>query len=350
MGHRGHDRADGPDGQPITNGTTNLQSAIDPGTLGNRFGNGGSESGGTGGVQAPTNFVLPITVVGTTAPGSTQVADVNSFRLTAGETIDGSTTDDVALVGKDLAKKNNLSVGSTFTAYGQTITVKGIYDTGNTFSNGGVIMPLGALQKLSSQDGDVTSAIVTVDSVDHLDATVTALQKTLGNAADVVSDQSASADTLSSLDNVKTIATYSLMGALVAGAVDHLPEHGDDRPGAAPGDRCAQGDRLVERQDLVAVRHRGVDAHRHGRGRRGRRGCDPQQPGARRPGVGQLELDRPHHLPGSRRRPDRRAALAVPSASVAGSAGGSPSSATCSRTCTPPSASTSCSTGCSPPS
>ena len=208
-----------PDGQPITNGTTNLQSAIDPGTLGNRFGNGGSETGGTGGVQAPTNFVLPITVVGTTAPGSRQVADVNSFTLTAGETIDGSTTDYVALVGKDLAKKNNLSVGSTFTAYGQMITVKGIYDTGNTFSNGGVIMPLGALQKLSSQDGDVTSAIVTVDSVDHLDATVTALQKTLGNAADVVSDQSASADTLSSLDNVKTIATYSLVGALVAGAV-----------------------------------------------------------------------------------------------------------------------------------
>ena len=64
-------------------------------------------------------------------------------------------------------------------------------------------MPLGALQKLSVQDGDVTSAIVTVDSVDHLDATVTALQKTLGKAADVVSDQSASADTLSSLDNVE---------------------------------------------------------------------------------------------------------------------------------------------------
>ena len=208
----------GPDGQSVANGTTNLQSAIDPGTLGNRFGTqGGGDNSNSG--SAPTNFVLPITVTGTTAPDSTQVADVNSFKLTAGDTIDGSSTDYVALVGKDLAKKNNLSVGSTFTAYGQTITVKGIYDTGNTFSNGGVIMPLGALQKLSSQEGDVTSAILTVDSVDHLDATVTALQKTLGKSADVVSDQSASADTLSSLDNVKTIATYSLVGALVAGAV-----------------------------------------------------------------------------------------------------------------------------------
>jgi len=34
-----------------------------------------------------------------------------------------------------------------------------------------------------------------------------------------VSDASANADTLSSLDNVKTIATYSLIGALVAGSV-----------------------------------------------------------------------------------------------------------------------------------
>jgi putative ABC transport system permease protein len=97
--------------------------------------------------------------------------------------------------------------------------VKGIYDTGNTFTNAGVIMPLPALQKLSSQTGDVTSAIVTVDSVDHLDATVSALEKKLGNSADVVSDASQNADTLSSLDNVKTIATYSLIGALVAGSV-----------------------------------------------------------------------------------------------------------------------------------
>ena len=45
------------------------------------------------------------------------------------------------------------------------------------------------------------------------------MQKSLGDTADVVSDQRAQAETLSSLDNVKTIATYSLIGALVAGSV-----------------------------------------------------------------------------------------------------------------------------------
>ncbi len=212
----GSDAPTGPNGE--TAGTTSLQSAIDPGTLGNRN-NGNTEGGAIVGGNFPDNFVLPVTVTGTTAPGSTAVSDVNSFDLTAGETIDGTSKDLVALVGKDLATKNNLSVGSTFTAYGQTITVKGIYDTGNTFTNAGVIMPLPALQTLSSRDGDVTSAIVTVDSVDHLDATVSALEQKLGDRADVVSDATASADTLSSLDNVKTIATYSLVGALVAGSV-----------------------------------------------------------------------------------------------------------------------------------
>jgi putative ABC transport system permease protein len=207
-----------PDGSTDGSGSTSLQSAIDPGTLGNRS-NGNTQGGATVGGNFPTSFSLPVTVTGTTAPGSTQVSDVNSFKLTAGENIDGTSSDYVALVGKALATKNNLSVGSTFTAYDQTITVKGIYDTGNTFTDAGVIMPLPALQKLSSQTGDVTSAIVTVDSVDHLDATVSALEKKLGSAADVVSDASASADTLSSLDNVKTIATYSLVGALVAGSV-----------------------------------------------------------------------------------------------------------------------------------
>ncbi len=120
--------------------------------------------------------MLPITVTGTTDPTSTRVSDVSSFTLTAGTTIDGTSSDNVALVGKDLATKNNLSVGSTFTAYGQTITVKGIYDTGNTFSDAGVIMPLAALQALSGQTG-VTSIDVKVDSVDNLETTVAALQR-----------------------------------------------------------------------------------------------------------------------------------------------------------------------------
>lgn len=208
--------ARGPFADSDSNAVTNLTSPITPGTLGQQN-NGGVTVGGGPGGQAPTDIVLPITVTGTTDPTSTRVSDVSSFTLTAGTTIDGTSSDNVALVGKDLATKNNLSVGSTFTAYGQTITVKGIYDTGNTFADAGVIMPLAALQTLSGQTG-VTSIDVKVDSVDNLETTVAALQRKLGDTADVVSDATSVADTVSSLDNIRTIALYSLIGALVAGA------------------------------------------------------------------------------------------------------------------------------------
>ena len=208
--------AGGGPGSANADATTNLTSPITPGTLGQQN-NGGTASGGAA-AQLPEGFSLPITVTGTTDPTSTRVSDVSSFTITAGQTIDGSSTENVALVGKDLATKNNLDVGSTFTVYGQTITVEGIYDTGNTFTNGGVIMPLASLQALSGQTG-VTSVNVTVDSVDNLDSTVAGLQSTLGSAADVVSDSTTTADTVSSLDNIRTIAMYSFIGALVAGSV-----------------------------------------------------------------------------------------------------------------------------------
>ena len=163
--------------------------------------------------------MLPITVTGTTDPTSTQVAGTNKLTITDGTTIDGTSTELQALVGTDLAEKNGLKVGSTFTVGDKTVTVAGIYATGNTFSDGGVIMALPALQTLTDQAGAVTSVIATVDSIEHLESTTAALQDTLGDSADVVSDATGIADTVSSLDNVKTIALYSLIGALVAGSV-----------------------------------------------------------------------------------------------------------------------------------
>jgi putative ABC transport system permease protein len=197
------------------NEVTNLTSPITPGTLGQQ-----NNGGGGGAVQQlPANFSLPITVTGTTDPSDVQVSGVNSIKLVAGTSFDAKSSANVAIVGTDLATKNNLTPGSTFQAYGQTITVVGIYDTGNTFADAGIIMPLATLQTLSGQPGDVTSVFVQVDSVDNLDATVTALQSALGTKADVVSGTTTTADTLSSLNSIKTVATYSLVGALVAGAV-----------------------------------------------------------------------------------------------------------------------------------
>ena len=214
----------------LSSSDTNLESAIEAGALGQRFGgqsgsgsqqapSGSTGSSGTSGSTQTMSFTPPITVTGTNDVSTTAAFNGSTAKITSGKSIDATSDDNVALVGKSLASKNNLKVGSTFTAYGETITVVGIYDTGTTFGNGGLVMPLATVQRLSDQSGDVTSAVVTVDSLDNLSSTTAAIKKVLGESADVTNSQDAAEESVKPLESVKTISLFSLIGALVAGAV-----------------------------------------------------------------------------------------------------------------------------------
>lgn len=194
--------------------TTTLTSPISPGSLGQRFGN---DQGATT-QTLPANFSLPVTFTGTTNPADPRVLGVDSIDLLAGRSFTRTSTDAVALVGTDLAAKNSLNLGSTFTAWGTAVTVIGVYETGDTFADGGVVMPFLTVETLSGQTGP-TTVLVTVDSVDELTTVTNAITKVLGTSADVTSDATTSATTLDSLENIKTISSYSLVGALAAGAV-----------------------------------------------------------------------------------------------------------------------------------
>lgn len=206
---------------------TNLQSAIDAGALGQRFGGSSNDNAAPSVTSTDSNsnsttrsFTPPIMITGTNDVSTTAAFSGSTAKITSGAAIDPTKDANVALIGKELATKNNLSVGSTFTAYGQTITVKGIYDTGTTFGNGGVIMPLTTVQRLSGQTGSVTSAIVTVDSLDNLSSTTSAIKTTLGSStADVTNSQDVANQTVQPLESVKNISLFSLIGAIVAGSV-----------------------------------------------------------------------------------------------------------------------------------
>jgi putative ABC transport system permease protein len=219
----------------LTTSNTNLVSAIDAGTLGQRFaGNNGNsqatvQSGGFGGISPPDStstgtatrtFTPPVTVIGTTTPtdlSSTQGG--GTFVLKSGTVFPGNSTDDVAIIGTTLATKNNLTVGSSFTAYGTTIKVVAIFDGGNSFTNGQLIMPLGTLQKLSDQAGAITSATATIDDVSNVAVATTAITKTLGSTVDVTNSAQAAQTAIAPLENIKTISLYSLIGAVIAGSM-----------------------------------------------------------------------------------------------------------------------------------
>jgi len=214
----------------LTSTNTNLQSSITPGALGQRFaGNGGNFGGGGGGGggfggggngAAGGTFTLPVTVIGTTDPTNLAATQGGgTFSLKSGQVFATSSTDNVALVGSSLATKNNLSVGSTFTAYGSTVKVVGIFDAGNSFSNDLLVMPLSTVQTLSGQAGDLTTAIATVDSIGNVNSVTSAIQSKLGSAVDVTNAAQQASMILAPLQNIKSISLYSLIGAIVAGAV-----------------------------------------------------------------------------------------------------------------------------------
>jgi putative ABC transport system permease protein len=215
-----------------TGSSTNLTSAISLGSLGQRFGGFGGGFGGGNSSSISSSIAsraASITVVGTNNPseittgggfGGGASTDSSSLNITNGKTFAGDSTSDVAIVGKALATKNNLKVGSTFTAYETTLTVAGIYNSGTTFGNNEVILPLATEQKLSGETGDVTSAKVTVNSVTDLSSVTTAIKNTLGSSvADVTDDETSAEETIQPLQDVSSISLYSLIGAVIAGGV-----------------------------------------------------------------------------------------------------------------------------------
>jgi putative ABC transport system permease protein len=195
--------------------TTSLKSPV---TL-NTSSTGGRHffvGGGAGGDFSAASFSLPVSFLGTNDP--TQI-DSTSITIKSGKTISGSTASTDALISSQMASKNSLSVGSTFTAYNTTLTVAGIFTTSDQSTENTVVVSLPELQSLTSQSGDVTSATATVDSLDNLSGATSAIEKSLGSSADVESAQQQANDTVAPLNSVKSVATFSLIGAVAAGAV-----------------------------------------------------------------------------------------------------------------------------------
>lgn len=210
-------------GDTTSSSNTNQTSLTSPVKLNTSTSGSGSGSGGgrlfiNGGGQLPANFSLPITVEGTSDP--TQVSGV-AITLTSGSTISGSKDTDNALISQDMATKNSLKVGSTFTAYNTKLTVAGIFTvTGsNQGASNSVILALPTVQRLSAQSGAVTSAVADVDSVQNMDGVVSAISSKLGSSADVTNAQTQAQDTIQPLQNIQTVTVYSLIGSLVAGSV-----------------------------------------------------------------------------------------------------------------------------------
>jgi len=167
----------------------------------------------------PVSGSQQIYLSGSTQPTNPVNIGASALRIVSGSAISGTTSADVAMVSTPMAERNGLRTGSTFTAYGKTLIVAALFDSDNQSADNTVVTSLPVLQRLTGETGQVTTAVVTIASLSGLSATTSAIERLLGPEASVVSNLTDAGKTIGDLDRVKSIALYSLAGAVGAAVV-----------------------------------------------------------------------------------------------------------------------------------
>lgn len=180
---------------------------------------GFNNAGGGPAPKLPSNFSLPIGVIGTNAPTDPAVIDASWLKIVSGKAINGNKDVDEAMISSAIAAKNHLKVGDTFTAYKKTLKVAAIFKSDTRTGNSNIIVSLPTLQRYTKRTGLITNAVATVDSLENLASATSAVQKTLGTSADVTSPLDEANKAIQPLRSVQSISLYSLVGAVAAGAV-----------------------------------------------------------------------------------------------------------------------------------
>jgi putative ABC transport system permease protein len=196
----------------------NLKSAVGDGSQGGDGSPGGSIGSSIGG---STTLDMPIAVMGFDAATKDPklMGDLH-MEITKGRyfTVDENDAD-VMVVGKDLAEKNNLSVGSTVDIEGTPVTVIGIYDSGTVWGNNVLVMPIGTAERLFKLDGP-TSVIVEADNVRNVDKVVDSIREVLPeDVADIVTAKDMYERINGSVTNAESTSTIGMIVAFVVAGV-----------------------------------------------------------------------------------------------------------------------------------
>lgn len=201
----------GPGGTSAATLTTSLTAAVDAGTLGSRNQAANGTTGAAGTATQPTRS-LPITATGIGAEVDTTG---KALTITEGTGLGDYTAASAgALLGTTLAERNGLSIGSTFTVNDQTYTVAGLFDSGTTFGNNALYMTLPTAQTLAELPDELSTMIVTIDSMENVQSAKAALETALGtDKADVTQGQNLES-AVSSLGSVKNISFIAFVAAL----------------------------------------------------------------------------------------------------------------------------------------
>jgi putative ABC transport system permease protein len=169
------------------------------------------------GVTLPSNFAIPAGFVGSSNPTDPAALETTSFRITKGTGFDGTKDQLKALISDELASKNHLTTGSTFTAFDQTFTITGTFQSENRENI--VIVALPTVQRLLALPSKVNRAAITVDSLRNLRTVTDKVKHEMGEYVEVTSGVDEADAALRPLTSVQRVSSLSLIGATLASGI-----------------------------------------------------------------------------------------------------------------------------------
>jgi ABC-type lipoprotein release transport system permease subunit len=138
---------------------------------------------------ANINTVSPIVVgVDPDDPQASRVALMTAKVVTGRELTENDTEANIAIMGKALAEANGLDVGSRIDIEGKTVTIVGLYETGERLADNSLMLPLKTMQSLYGIDG-VSWATVYVARGTQASAVADKIGKTLGDSVELRSQE-----------------------------------------------------------------------------------------------------------------------------------------------------------------
>jgi ABC-type lipoprotein release transport system permease subunit len=167
---------------------------------------GSSQPGAQGGSGAGSINSSSFTVTGVD-PSNDSLGPLSSGAITSGHNLTTAESDsNVAVVGSDYAKAQNLKVGSNITVAGKTFSVIGIVAAAQGESSADVYIPLARAQALANLPGEVNTIYVSAASASDISAVSSEISRALPTAtvttsSDLASEVTGSLASASSLAN-----------------------------------------------------------------------------------------------------------------------------------------------------
>ena len=142
---------------------------------------------------------------------------VEQFRIVEGRTLQSGDTGKV-IIGRVMATQEGLKIGDTLNIKDKSFEVVGIYETGVTTEDGGVVVPLGEAQSLFDLGDQVSMLQVKVENIDQVDAIRTQIEtrypQLLALKGSEVANQQADLQLINSISSLIALIAI-LVGSIV---------------------------------------------------------------------------------------------------------------------------------------